>query len=69
MTKQEEYVLQSMYIICEEAEKLFKLHPGLRELNVVSLKGGKAKIKMSEKDDLILFGSPPWGDAGSHDYP
>jgi hypothetical protein len=38
------------------------LHPGLREFKVVRLKGGKAKVKMSEKDDLILFGSPHWGE-------
>jgi hypothetical protein len=62
MTPQEEFVLQSMYGICEEAERLFKLHPGLREFKVVRLKDGNAQVKMSKKDDLILFGSPPWGD-------
>jgi hypothetical protein len=65
VTQQEEYVLQSMQVICEEAERLFELHPELREFNVVRLKGGKAQVKMSKKDDLILFGSPPWGDASS----
>jgi hypothetical protein len=62
MTPQEEFVLQSMHAICKEAEELFKLHPALREFKVVRLKGGKAQVAMSKKDDLILFGSPPWGD-------
>jgi hypothetical protein len=65
VTQREEYVLQSMQVICEEAEKLFELHPGLHEFGVVRLNGGKAQVKMSKKDDLILFGSPPWGDASS----
>jgi hypothetical protein len=62
MTQREEDVLQSMYVICQEAKELFRLHPGLREFKVVRLKGGQAQVKMSKKDDLILFGSPPWGD-------
>jgi hypothetical protein len=65
MTLREEYVLQSMHVICEEAKELFRLHPGLRELKVVRLKDGRAQVKMSKKDDLILFGSPPWGDSSS----
>jgi hypothetical protein len=49
MTMQEEYVLQSMHVICEEAEELFRLHPGLREFKVVRLKDGQAKVRMSKK--------------------
>ena len=69
MTQREEYVLQSMHTICEEAERLFELHPGLREFKVVRLEAGNAQIKMSKKDDLILFGSPPWGDSSSATNP
>jgi hypothetical protein len=49
VTQREEYVLQSMQVICEEAEKLFELHPGLREFEVVRLNGDKAQVKMSKR--------------------
>jgi hypothetical protein len=74
VTLREEHVLQSMYIICEEAKELFKLHPGLREFKIVRLEDGEAQVNMSEEDDLILFGSPPWGKSeqrsrGTHSPP
>jgi hypothetical protein len=69
MTLQEEHVLQSMHVICEEAKELFRLHPRLREFKVVRLKGGEVQIKMSQKDHLILFGSPPWCDSSSATSP
>jgi hypothetical protein len=62
MGQREEDVLNVLLCICDDAEVLFKLHPGL-QFKIVpgGSKGGKPKIVMSDEDDLILFGSPPWG--------
>jgi hypothetical protein len=61
MTHRDEFVLNCMVVICEQAQELFGLHPGFQEFKVVREDDGTAKIRISEADDLILFDSPPWG--------
>jgi hypothetical protein len=54
--------------ICEEVESgLFPWHPGLREFKIVrrANRHDYGQICMSDEDDLALFGSPPWGSAGT----
>jgi hypothetical protein len=50
-----------MCSICKEADELFALHSGLRELKIVRGENGKAQVVISDEDDLALFGSPSWG--------
>ena len=48
--------------ICQEVEEgMFSWHSGLREFKIVRREDAKPQIDMSDEDDLILFGSPPWG--------
>jgi hypothetical protein len=48
--------------ICQEVEEgMYSWHPGLREFKIVLREDGKPRIDLSDEDDLILFGSPPWG--------
>lgn len=59
----DEAVDMALARICQEVEEgMFSWHSGLREFKIVRREDGKPQIDMSEEDDLILFGSPPWGE-------
>jgi hypothetical protein len=58
----DEAVHTTLARICQEVEEgMFSWYSGLREFKIVRREDGKPQIDMSEEDDLILFGSPPWG--------